>query len=590
MTAPFDFTPEQWQEVEARLQTAKPASAPTPSNSIQHERLLLVKQLLAREYEALNLYEPLPMAEQFHKCNSLWRLADGGNRASKTLTCCVEDARALTGQDPYRKYPTKNGRAIFVGLKLTHIALLYRALFEPGAFKLIKDEHTKLYRSVRYDRNDPRSLQPYDLAFREKWIDAPPLIPKRFYYKPAWEDVRQRIPKTIRFKNGWHTLWLSALGDPEQGEHYNLVHFDEEMPNPEFYTEAHRGLTRLHETIAQRPKGIWSATSQVANIELAELRAKAKQDPDSDFVQHFVFLIEDNPYFLSEARQEFQDGLSEEDKLTRYHGIPASEVRRIYPTFKPEGDSALGTGHGCDAFEIDPAIFTRYIITDPSVRHCATLLVAIDPATQYLTVYDAFDINQATARLWAEEIRKRQNGFLFEAAVLDKQMGSQSTMGRENTTVAREYWEALKEAGVEVRRKGDLQGFIPSCNDVEARTHALIKTLEVRGYGEHLGTSRLRIMRGLTPELRKQVQRQQTDPRNPKKRLHDKRFPYDFCDDLEYAAAADLPYHTPVAIVDPETPTTHTAYEIFQIRRSLRQKHDRAKVRAACGSPFVALH
>jgi len=40
-----------------------------------------------------------------------------------------------------------------------------------------------------------------------------------------------------------------------------IAPFDEEMTNPEFYKEAHRGLTKLaHETELQKPRALWSAT------------------------------------------------------------------------------------------------------------------------------------------------------------------------------------------------------------------------------------------------------------------------------------------------------------------------------------------
>ena len=564
----------------ARHANTPPPLTPPTRKLVQFEKHRLARLLLEKKYEALALYEPLPLADKFHRCNALWRLVTGANRAGKSCAAYACDARAFTGCDPYHKFPKRNGRALIVGLKLDHIALSYRTMFCPGAFKLIKDEKTKMYRSVRYDPADPTSLLPYDEAHKEKWIDAPPLIPRRCHYTPAWEDKNKDVPRVIKFKNGWRVLWLSALGEPEQGEHYNLVHFEEEMPNTIFYVEGHRGLTRLSETYEQRPKGIWSATSQVQNIELAELRTKAELDPESDFVQQFVFLIEENPYVSKKAREEFKSGLSEEDQLTRYHGIPASQVRRVYPNFKPDSESDDGTGHGCEPFEIDPAKFTRYAYVDPSVRHCATLLIAVDPENKYLTIYDAFDINGATARMWAVEMKKRQNGHCFEKIICDQQMGKESLAAREKMTVASEYWAAVREVDLQVRQAGTLNGFFPSCNDVDARTQALLKMMEIRGSGPHIGTCKLRIMRGLDPNLCKQVRRAQTDPRNPKKRYRDKKLNTDFLDDLEYMAADNPQFMPPQKIKDPAVRTT---YEIFQERQSLLKKKRRLLQRRDVG-------
>jgi hypothetical protein len=410
------------------------------------------------------------------------------------LVSYVESARAAAGCDPYEKYPKYNGYAMFVGLKLDHIGQMFRGMFRPGLFKKIRDERTGLWRAVRWDRDNPKVLQEYDEAYREKWVDAPPLIPDRLIKHIDWETSGE-VPRHVSLHNGWKMLFLSALGTPEQGAHYNLVQFDEEMPNPEFYVEAHRGLTRLHETWQQRPKAIWSATSQVANVELAELRDRAEREPDSDFVRRFTFLIEDNPYVSPEAKREFKEGLSEEDQLTRYHGIPSSQVRRIYPKYNPMGNSEDGTGHGCEPFDIDPTQYTRYVIVDPSVRHCATLFVAVDPLEQYATIYDGFDLSGATSTLWAAEVKEREKGHKFELIIFDQQMGKESQIGREKTTVAREYFKSVVEAGIQIRQQGPLQGFFPGCNDVDARTQSLLRLMEVRGSGPFEGTSKLRVTR-----------------------------------------------------------------------------------------------
>ncbi len=542
---------------------------PVASNLIAAARRRLIKQLLKREFEGLRFYEALPLALLFHACNAQWRLLDGSNRAGKTLAAAIEDARVLCGCDPYDKYPKHNGLALFVGLERKHLTLMYRTMFLPGAIKIIPDEDTKLYRSVRYDRNNPTQLQEYDLAYREKWKDAPPLVPPRMVKRTTFE--MHEVPRSIEMRNGWRSIWQSAAGKPPQGDHINHGHFDEEMPDAEFYKETHRGLTRNQsESIQHRPKGIWSATSQVANIELAELRDRADADPESDLARRFVFTIENNPYFSPEARKEFFDGLSEEDRETRYRGIPATQVRRLYATYNPMGDSDNGSGHGCEPFEIDPKVFCRYVIVDPALNHCATLFVAIDSEEKYLTVYDGFELPKgSTGRDWAAEVKKRQQGVKFEYPVIDQQMGREGLIARETTTVAKEYAASLKEAGVQFRQRGRLEGFFPGSNDVCARVETLRSLMEVRGDGPFEGTCRLRVMRGIVPELDKQLRRAQTDPKNPEKPYKNPRVPQDFRDTLEYAAAANLGYHPPQ--VEEKEDEKPNPYQLF-LRREQRRK------------------
>jgi hypothetical protein len=282
-----------------------------------------------------------------------------------------------------------------------------------------------------------------------------------------------------------------------------------------------------------------------------------------------VFLIEANPYFTPEARAQFRMGLREDEIQTRYDGIPASQVRRIYPTYNPMGDSANGSGHGCEPFEIDPREYARYVVLDPAINHCTTLFVAIDPDEQYLTVYDGFEASGMTPREWAAQVKQRQNGVKFEARVVDQQMGSTRVQDNDMTTVAYKYSDALKELDVQFRRLGPMEGFFRGSNDVDARTLTLQSYMEVRGSGPFAGTSKLRVMRGMFPDLDKQIRRAQTDPKNPTKRLKNPKVPQDWLDVAEYAAAGNLAYFTPEAeevVVEKKL----NAYEVLKARKARR--------------------
>jgi hypothetical protein len=369
------------------------------------------------------------------------------------------------------------------------------------------------------------------------------------------------------------------MGDPQQGFDFDYVGFDEEMPNPAHYSEAHRGLTRLAGKSEQhRPKGVWAATSQVNNPELAELRDKSELDPESDFVRRFTFLVEQNPYVSPAARLEMLEGFSEEEKLTRYYGIPSLTTRHVYSAYNPMENSEDGGGHGCEPYAIDPKLDCRYVVIDPSITRTAVLFVAIDPLEQYLTIYDGFELSRATARTCAFHILERQQGVKFEAIVFDQQMGKESHSSRgELVTVAGEYSAAMKEVGVQVRRYGSLQHyFIPGSNNVEARTLALQTAMEVRGSGPFEGTCRLRVMRGIVPALDKEIRRAATDPKNPKKRFRNPQIACDFLDDLEYAAAGDLGYHAPEITQKIDAPPN--AYQMF--RQSQARQRRRNLMRA----------
>jgi hypothetical protein len=571
----IDFSAIDWNSVRQVIRE-RPTAPNRPRFDpalLEIERQRLVRKLISRKQEGLALYEPVMLGDALHRSTAQRKIADGSNRACKTTTCAAEAAYAFTGTHPHRQYVKKNGLAWCVGLKEKHLILMYDALFKEGAFMTIQDEQTKLMRAVRWDRSNPTQLQPYDAAYREKWKPAPPLIPKRMYTE-AMLDKGKGIPGIHNFKNGWKVIWSSGMGVSEQGQHWNFVWFDEEMDDPEFYKEAHRGTTRTYETDIERPRLVWSATSQACNPELAELREKAEVDPESPFVRRFVFLIKNNPYITQEDRKTFAEGYSYDDQLIRIHGVPSASSLRIYPTYDPMGP------HGCEPFDI-PKDWCHWFVTDPGRSHCATIFPTIDPDQQFMTVTGGFDLRNSDAPTWAAMVRKQEiiNGKRFEGAIFDKQRGTQRQDALFSKTVAEQYWEALIAAGVEPRTKGSMPGmggFWPSCNDVEAREKALIGMLTIRNDGAFTGTSKLRVVRGAVPELDKQIKQAHMDRSNPEKRYKDKSQPSDFIECLEYAAAFNPGYHPPEL---PPAAPVNAALEAFKtkqrdkVRRQIASLH-----------------
>jgi hypothetical protein len=525
----------------------------------------VIRKLLALRAEGLALYRPLPEGEAFHESNGKWRLAEGSNRSTKSTCGAGELARAACGCDPFDKYPKRNGVALIVGLKQDNIAMIWRKVGCQGAFKIIKDEHTKLWRAVRPDPSDPLHLDPYDLAYRDQWKDAPPLIPPRMIASIAYDDKAKGVPRTVTLTTGWRLEFRPSGSRPDQGDHYNLVWNDEEMENVQWYYEEVRGLTGLDESPKHTPKGIWTATSQVANHEFAELRDKAQKG--SDQVKRFEFLIDNNPYVPDEEKRAFFESLPEDERQTRYFGKPALFGRRVYPMYSPMGV------HGCDPFDI-PDTWARYIVTDPSYQHCATLFIAVDPNEQHTWIYDGFDLSNGDATTWASEVKRRQAGYRFEAAVFDQRMGKQHpAFGGPN--VAEQFFAKLQEAEVELRTIGPLYGFFPGSDDVPAREEALRDWMQIRGSGPFSGTPKLQVMRGRSPaELDKQIRMAHYDIKKPGKRAE---LTDDLLDCLEYAAAFNPTYHEPELI--PVKSVEPTAAEMLRAKRHRQAQRGTASSR-----------
>ena len=517
--------------------------APLPALQPSKRRLQeVLARLVAFRQEGLALYRALPEGEAFHACREKFVIVEGSNRSTKTTAGCAELARALTGSDPYDKYIPRGGVALLVGLKEDNIAMLWRKIAEPGAFKVIPDEHTRLLRAVRPDPNDPTRLDEYDLAYQEKWLDAPPLLPPRLVNPDkdvAWNDRAKGVPRTVKVPStGWRLEMRPSGSRPDQGDHYNYVQNDEEMERSDWYMEEIRGLTGLSETPKHTPRLVWTATSQVANPAFAELREKALAQVPG--FARFVFLIKDNPYVPEAEKKAFFDALPENERDCRYHGIPAISGRRIYGTYDPSGI------HGCEPFEI-PADWARYAIVDPGTGFCATLLVAIDPDEEHAWVYGGFVLNNAAATQWAYALQEREKGFAFEAIVMDERAGKQKSFNAAESTAER-FANALATAGIQPRTTGSMFGFFPGTSDVKTRTIALREWMTIRPEGPHKGTPVLQVMKGVLPELDKQIKSAISDRKDPEKRAKYDGLMCDLLDDLEYAAAAKLRYYEPTPI------------------------------------------
>jgi len=499
-----------------------------------------VAELAARiaelKAEGLALFRPLPAMAGFHECRTKWRIIDGSNRSSKTLSGCVEDARAWCGCDPFDKYPRASGKSLVVTLDRDNIGMLWRKLRDPGEFKCIRDEKTGVLRAVRPDPNDPSRLDPYDLAYCEKWVDSPPLIPDRMLPRGSitWE-ISGVVPRTVKFATGWRVLFRSSGGaaKPPQGDNYDHGHIDEQIGGQDFFNELSRGLVQIAYSPRHIPRAYWTATSQVVDPNLLDLRDRADQGAKD--VTAFKALIAENPFIPEEEKRAFWDSLSEEEREVRYLGHYAIHGRRVYGEYHPNGI------HGCEPFAI-PNDWCVYVVLDPGTQHCATLLAAVDPEEKHVWVYDGFDIAQRDATLWAETLAQHLQGRRPYALICDQQMGRQHTVG-DSITVAQKYFEPLEMHGVVPETLGPLAGFFPGSNDVAAREQSLLGWLKVRGYGFGAGTPRLQVVKGCSPKLDKQMSRAAYDDKNPNQRS--KRIAQDLVVCLEYLAAFDPGYHAP---------------------------------------------
>ncbi len=104
-------------------------------------------ELQGRETEALRVYRPSSIQDQYHACTTKECVFVAGNQVGKSIAGYMEDGRAVCDCDPYNKYPKENGIGAIVVYKESQIKLnVYRYLLKPGAIDIIRDQETGLWR------------------------------------------------------------------------------------------------------------------------------------------------------------------------------------------------------------------------------------------------------------------------------------------------------------------------------------------------------------------------------------------------------------------------------------------------------------
>ncbi len=426
----------------------------------------LVAERLLRQVEGLSLYEALPSQAAFHRSECYQRLVRGSNRSGKTLATAVEVARAVTGQDPWRKYPQEDGRFYCIGKNLDHVGqVMARYLLRAGAFRILRDPVTQKWRAYR-------PWDPADALLKPLTKPAPALLPRRLIKSIAWENKAKGIPKLLTLHNGWEVSFYSSEGKPPQGSKLDGCWMDEEILDEDWYPEMR---TRL---VDNQGRFLWSATPQAGTDKLFELheRALAEASEPTPAVQEFVLLLKDNPHIAEADKRSLEADLNEDQRQVRIEGEFALHGRRVFPEWNL-------TWHGCPWRPL-PLHWTRYAYIDPGRQICAVLFCAVPPKTgeeegsgDYYYLYDELYLPRCSAAVLAEKMQQKLSGQQIEAFVIDRHGSRQTELGS-GLTVETQYTLAFQKRGVRSVRTGS--GFLAGGEDVEGGVEAMRELLRVR--------------------------------------------------------------------------------------------------------------
>jgi len=500
----------------------------------------LQAELKGRRLESLRLYEPMPSQELIHACRASERIVLGGNRSGKSLSTFVEDARAVTGTDPYKKYPERDGNLIVVGRNWPHIGLVaYPMLLKAGAFKIIKDLETGEWRAFRPSQDADRLAQAKP---------APPLIPPRMVSDIAWVLKNAGYCQRVTLHNGWTIHFFSSEGEPPQGFQADLIHLDEDVANPAWVGEMQARLAD------RKGRLIWSAMPHSKNDALLGLCERADKEAEegkpNPAIQKFVLRFLDNQHIDQEEKAKNiarWSSLGVDELRMRAEGEFTQDSILMYPSFNPVVHtlprSTLEGG-------LVPPDWTRFVSIDPGHAVMACLFAAVPPDERFVLVYDELYIRHANALIWGEAFAAKCEGQHFYAFIMDMHGGTLRDLGS-GRLPADLYSEQLRDRNVRSQLTGTR--FLPGSDDIMARTALVRQMLHIRGDG----APRLMFLESSVPELYRELKRYKkkviasnsgpfvTDMPNTRGDVHAVQ-----C--LEYLCAYEPKYHPPPLKPGPE--------------------------------------
>lgn len=547
-----------------------------------------------RMSNALLLFRPTLKQELFFRAMTQDQLLEvavtGLNRGGKSVAVAVwfaavvldEPVTMRNGEKLHmrpRRWAGENLLCWAVGYDWTHNGeTMYRLLFEPGLFAIIKDKKTGEYRS--YDPTIPG-----DLARKSERKKAPALIhPSKVDEDSwAWESKKDRQLKSIRLKgDGTRVVFYASTGEVAAGNPVHVIWVDEKIQADSHYPE---WLMRL---VDHEGRLLWSCWPMLggsgafaALMERAEEQQEAAESVPPTAIS-FTFGEKDNPYTDNATRQAALATMDEEEAAARGKGISSISRWLMYPSFSlsihrvmgenPEGDDAL-------AAEIRrtngiPADWTRYLILDPGHANCALLKVAIPPPlfgmieddrgrqiAAFVIPYWEYYFHYIDAHDVASNVAADSRLEVFEDFTCDAHAYRTTPMGMAGTTIGQNYERAFAKSGLRCQRRGAT--FSMGGDDTLLRANmlrSLMRIVPIRGDGIGPGKTnviqapRLRLLNlfrdgqniQCCPLLARQlsrVRRGKDADNNPTDKKADRQKPHDLVDCAEYTAIKeDLDY------------------------------------------------
>lgn len=492
-------------------------------------------------------------------------LLGDGNRSSKSM-CAAALFAAIFRDVPVT---TWDGRQIncrmkhqrsrpltmwVVGLQLNHIGqTIYRLLFEPGAYKIIQDKKTGIW----------RAWMPWYGDDADRWDDTRPsypLIPESEIEGFDWESQSGKEFKVCTHRNGSRIFAYASSAEVKMGDPVDFIWIDEKMWFDGHYAEYRMRLIdrmgrMLWSTMPRPESEAWRRVKEVAEMQFEQVGRSERKEEDRH-VQYFRFTMSGNPFHSAKAKAQVQDSTLDKDDLAlRDAGEDITGRFLCYPHYDEilhsvEGhDDSLHEALRKSAFT-PPASWTHELILDPgSSRGTAVLLAAVPPRDlwgavdrpYYVPYKELYELGTDADKV-AERVREfsELNGITFRRFIIDGQAGRQTALSF-GIKVGDNISRAFRERGLLCTETADR--FTPGSPDFAVRSEVINRWLST----SPTGIPRLRIVRKACPNLCRQMAGNMRVVTGVIVQNKEARQINDMRHTLEYWASRNPQYHDPVA-------------------------------------------
>lgn len=487
--------------------------------------LAAAAKLAKAKVDALEIFRPTEYQEAVVTCDTSETLVQGGTRSGKSTIVAAMIASYLRnkpitfadGSKHECREPGWRDRPVnvwLVGLQLNHIGqTIYRLLCKPGAFDMVRDAKTGLWRAWQ-----PGRIPGDDQIPVQDRKPAPPLIPPSEIEKESWSNKAAFQFDSLIMKDGSTVYAFASSGAVKRGDPVNIIWIDEEIENSEHYPE---WQSRLSDRKGRIFWTSWPNASTPALLNLyrrceaqreeVQLGTRKKAD-----VTNFIFMGSKSPFVDDDEKRKRAEGWTEEQLRARDYGQFVVDNILAYPEFDRRihcvdyGDGSPLNDKVTDAMRRlnwnVPPDWCVDLILDPGTARPALLWVAIPPEAFWDggEPYHVVFREMAVPRIHAGEMARRAKAvdpFRYYARFIgDAKAGDQTPMGHAHT-VFQNYEMEFKKAGLQCQLTG---GMFLRGETVWINRSLKLRTLMQVRHG--CGKPRLRIVAHACPTLIRQLE------------------------------------------------------------------------------------